>query len=75
MEIKYSHDKFEFQELCAFRAAMIRILSIIFQPDEVTTAEDTKLNFSFQEFIQFCLFLDINPSNRISPNNFTNSQI
>lgn len=74
MEIKYSHDKVEFQELCAFRAGMIRILSIIFQPDEVTT-EDTKLNFSFQELIQFCLFLDINPSNRILSNNFTNSQI
>lgn len=75
MEIKYSHDKFEFQELYAFKPGMIRILSIIFQPDEVTRAEDITLNFSFQEFIQFCLFLDINPSNMILSNNFTNSQI
>lgn len=47
MEIKYIHYKSGSQEIYAFKPGMIRMLSVIFQPD-VTTAENIKWNISFQ---------------------------
>lgn len=45
--MKYIRYKSGSQDIYAFKPGTIRMLSVTFPPDRVT-AEDSKLNFSFQ---------------------------